>query len=109
MPNGDVKFSELEKRCEALYKASERYKTEAQEKFRYYDKITDGILGSKEALNDSIKTQGGQLKLIFARVEALAKEVESQKKSAAGMADINAVKKLIADLTKRIEVLERKK
>jgi hypothetical protein len=109
MPNGDTRYNELEKRCNALHATYEKYREEARERFHHYDKMLDGMSGSKQALNDSVKTQSTQLKVISARVEALAREVESQKKGAAGMADINSLKKLIADLTKRIEVLERKK
>jgi hypothetical protein len=60
-----------------------------------------------QAVNESIKTKDTQLKVLAARCDALGKEVETLKKDSAGGADIAAVKKLIADLSKRVDGIKK--
>ncbi len=63
--------------------------------------------GHTKAMMDAVKATESQIKILAARCEALHTDVEALKKISAGMADIAALKKLIADLTKRVDAIKK--
>lgn len=105
MPNPTVEdLSKLGVRLEHIIRTNE---TRNHDNFGKLDGLCAGALSQLQGVTDSIKNKDTQIKVLSARCDALGKEVESLKKDGAGMADVAAVKKLVADLNKRVDAMKK--
>ncbi|QEL14949.1 hypothetical protein PX52LOC_01852 [Limnoglobus roseus] len=74
---------------------------EAAIKVRVLTEVISALPQDVKHLREVTKSGADAVKILLARCEAMAKEIEALKKNSAGMADIAGLKKAIAELEKK--------
>ena len=91
----EVQDKELDRRIRILEKA--------------YAADIGPVVERSKLLSGEVKSGQAKLLSLSAGITALGKECETLKKDSASMMDISAVKKLVAELTRRVAALESQK